>query len=192
MKSYIEVAQFVKSRIKESRYIHSLGVKEVAVTLAKRFGVSEDAAAICAIYHDAYRYSADSNTALFLESNGVELEEEEKEDIVLLHGPLAAFYMRRDVGEDTPDEYIKAVRFHTLGSVSMGALGAIIYIADFTEPGRKHLTEENREFIFSSYSLEEMIIRIMDMQRAYFDKEGIKSAKVSDELYEYIKSGGKL
>lgn len=192
MKSYTEVAQFVKSRIKESRYIHSLGVKEVAVALAKRFGVSEDSASICAIYHDAYRYSADSNTALFLESNGVELEEEEKEDIVLLHGPLAAFYMRRDVGEDTPDEYIKAVRFHTLGSVSMGALGAIIYIADFTEPGRKHLTEEDREFIFSSYSLEEMIIRIMDMQRAYFDKEGIKSAKVSDELYEYIKSGGKL
>lgn len=91
-----------------------------------------------------------------------------------------------------PDEYIKAVRFHTLGSVSMGALGAIIYIADFTEPGRKHLTEEYREFIFSSSTLEEMIIRIMDMQRAYFDKEGIKSAKVSDELYEYIKRGGKL
>ncbi len=192
MKSYTEVAQFVKSRIKESRYIHSLGVKEVAAALAKRFGVSEDAAAICGIYHDSYRYSADSNTALFLESKGVELEEEEKEDIVLLHGPLAAFYMRQDVGEDTPEEYIKAVRFHTLGSVSMGVLGAIIYIADFTEPGRKHLNEEDREFIFSSSTLEEMIIRIMDMQRAYFDKEGIKSAKVSDELYEYIKSGGKL
>ena len=39
---------------------------------------------------------------------------------------------------------------------------------------------------------EGMIIRIMDMQRAYFSREGIKEAAVSSELYDYIAAGGRL
>ena len=37
-----------------------------------------------------------------------------------------------------------------------------------------------------------MIIVIMDAQRKYFEKEGIKEAEVSTELYDYIKQGGRL
>lgn len=192
MKSYIELYDFVKSRLKESRFIHSVGVEETALKLARRFCLDEFGAKICGIYHDAYRYDADENTAEFLEAHSINLDKEERENIVLLHGPLAAFHMKSDVGEDTPDSYIKAVRHHTLGSKDMGRLGAIIYIADYLEPGRKHLNDDDRAYLLAPDSLEEIIIRIMDMQNVYFKREGIKSAEVSDELYDYIKSGGIL
>ncbi len=192
MKSYIELYDFVKSRLKESRFIHSVGVADTAAALARRFDIPELDARICGIYHDAYRYDADENTAAFLEVNGIGLFEEERENIVLLHGPLAAFHMRSDVGDDTPDSFIRAVRHHTLGSKDMGRLGAVLYIADYLEPGRKHLGDDDRLYLLSPDSLEEIIIRIMDMQNDYFKREGIKSAEVSDELYDYIKSGGIL
>ena len=48
------------------------------------------------------------------------------------------------------------------------------------------------QHILSAETLEGMIIRIMDMQRAYFRREGIKEAAVSSELYDYIAAGGRL
>ena len=74
----------------------------------------------------------------------------------------------------------------------MGPYGAILYIADYAEKGRKHLDDNERQHILSQATLEDMIIVIMDAQRKYFEKEGIKEAEVSTELYDYIKQGGRL
>ena len=54
------------------------------------------------------------------------------------------------------------------------------------------LDDDDRRRILSGERLEDMIITIMDMQNAYFRREGIKSAAVSDELYGFIRSGGTL
>ena len=108
---------------------------------------------------------------------------------MLLHGALAAIHFDEDAGGEVPFFYKLAVRHHTLGSDGMGVYGAICYIADYTEPGRRHLDDEGRKHILSAPSLEEMIIRIMDMQRIYFNEKGMKEAAVSVRLYDRLKSG---
>lgn len=188
--SYIELYDFVKSRLKESRFIHSAGVADTAAELAMRFSVRAESARYVGIYHDAYRYDADEGTAEMLERSGMVLYKEEIETPMLLHGPLAAFHMREDCGNDIPESYLIAVRHHTLGSKDMGRLGAVLYISDYIEPGRKHLSAEDRSYILAPDSLEEITIRIMDMQAQYFKREAIKSAEVSEELYSYLKNGG--
>jgi len=50
----------------------------------------------------------------------------------LLHGPAAAERLAGQVD----DEILGAVRCHTVGSPSFGALGRALYLADFLEPGR--------------------------------------------------------
>ena len=70
--------------------------------------------------------------------------------------------------------------------------GAVVYIADYAEKGRKHLDDEERRAILSCGSLEEMVIMIMDMQRPYFQSKGIREAGVSVELYDFLKAGGRL
>lgn len=188
---YIDLCAKVRAMIKPSRFKHSENVASVASSLARRFSIDPDSASYCGIYHDAYRYSCDDRTVAFCIDNGWDVYPEERENPMLLHGALAAINFPNDAG-DIPYSYRLAVRHHTLGSKDMGRLGAIIYIADYIEPDRKHLTDADRNQILSSETLEDMVISIMDMQRAYFDSVNIKEAEVSRELYDFLKRGGKL
>ena len=178
--------------IKEKRFVHSLGVVEVSRMLAERFGLSSDDAAYIGIYHDAYRYQADGTAPAYCRAHGVEVFPEEEKEPMLLHGALAAIHFPQDAEGDVPEYFQTAVRHHTLGHKEMGRYGAVLYIADYMEPGRKHLDDDDRRRILSGERLEDMIITIMDMQGEYFRREGIKSAAVSDELYRFIKDGGTL
>ena len=189
---YTELEAKVRSMIKPKRFIHSKGVASVSAELARRFGLSAADAEYIGIYHDAYRYSADSSSPAFCRAHGIEVFPEEDADPMLLHGALAAIHFDEDAQGRVPDYFRTAVRHHTLGSPDMGPYGAVVYIADYIEPGRKHLTDWDREHILSADTLEGMIIRIMDMQRSYFQREGIKEAAVSSRLYDFIKAGGRL
>lgn len=186
--SYTELESKVCLMIKRKRFDHSLGVAYVSSELAKRFGLSVEDARYIGIYHDAYRYAFDGTSPDYCRAHGVEVFPEEEANVMLLHGALAAIHFPEDAG-DVPEYFQRAVRHHTLGHVEMGLYGAVLYIADYTEPGRKHLTDKDREEIFSSDSLEEMIIKIMDAQRAYFESNGTVEAAVSVELYNALKSG---
>ena len=186
--SYTELEDKVFRLIKQKRFDHSLGVAYVSVELARRFGLSEDDARYIGIYHDAYRYACDSSSPDYCRAHGVEVFPEEESNVMLLHGALAAIHFPEDAG-DVPEYFQRAVRHHTLGHVEMGLYGAVLYIADYTEPGRKHLTDKDREHIFSSDTLEGMIIKIMDAQRAYFNSNGTTEAEVSVQLYKALKEG---
>lgn len=54
--------------------------------------------------------------------------------IALLHGPAAAARAAHE-GEDDA-EVLAAVRWHTTGAPTWGAIGDALYAADFLEPGR--------------------------------------------------------
>ena len=190
--SYTELENKVRSMIKPSRFVHSLGVVEMSRLLASRFSLDPDKAAYIGIYHDAYRYSCDDATPEYCREHGIEVFPEEEKNPMLLHGALAAIHFPEDAEGNVPEYYRTAVRHHTLGHIEMGPYGAVLYIADYAEKGRKHLTDEDRAFILSQPSLEAMIIVIMDAQREYFIKEGIEEAMVSRDLYDWIKKGGRL
>ncbi len=186
---YTELEQFVKNRLPEKRYIHSLGVVEMSIALADRFGLSVSDSASIGIFHDAYRYDCDETTPQFCRLHGLEVFPEEEKDPMLLHGALAAIHFD-EVNGDVPDFWKVAVRHHTLGHKEMGRYGAVLYISDYAEKGRKHLSEAERELILSQSSLEKMVMLIMDMQRSYFVRKGIKEADVSIKLYTFLSEGG--
>lgn len=190
--SYTELENKVRLMIKDKRFQHSLGVVSVSRMLAERYGLSADDAAYIGIYHDSYRYSCTEATPSFCIANGIEVFPEEEANPMLLHGALAAIHFPHDAEGSVPEYFKVAVRHHTLGHRNMGKYGAILYIADYIEPGRKHLDDDDRRRILSGERLEDMIISIMDMQGEYFDRECIRSAAVSLELYDFIKSGGEL
>ena len=189
---YTELEAKVKGMIKETRFRHSLGVAAVSRTLASRFALDPDDAAYIGIYHDAYRYSCSAATPGYCREHGIDVFPEEDKDPMLLHGALAAIHFPEDAGGSIPESFRIAVRHHTLGHRDMGRYGAVLYIADYVEPGRKHLDDDDRKRILSANRLEDMVITIMDMQQEYFSREGIQSAGVSLELYRYIKNGGEL
>ena len=186
---YTELDRFVRNRLPEKRYIHSLGVVEMSEELAARFSLSVTDAASIGIFHDAYRYDCDAGTPLFCREHGIEVFPEEERDPMLLHGALAAVHFDEVAGK-VPESWKIAVRHHTLGHRDMGKYGAVVYIADYAEKGRKHLDDAERERILSKPTLEAMVIHIMEMQRLYFRSKGIEEAGVSLELYSFLKDGG--
>jgi HD superfamily phosphohydrolase YqeK len=58
----------------------------------------------------------------------------------LLHAPAAAILLERDGVDD--EEFLLAVRFHSVGHRDFGDLGTYLYLADFLEPGRKARARE--------------------------------------------------
>lgn len=54
----------------------------------------------------------------------------------MLHGPAAAARLREEGVDDDP--LLLAIAWHTLGHPGFDTLGKALYLADFTEPGRKY------------------------------------------------------
>lgn len=178
--------------IKPARFIHSLGVAGTAAVLASRFGVSVEDALLAGIYHDAYRYSANEESVHLIEDAGFVLDDAERREPMLLHGALAALNFERDAEEEIDDALKDAVRFHTLGSPRMGRLGGIVYIADYMEPGRRHLTDSDRREILSCSTIEDMVLDIISREKPYLESSGDGLAEVTKELYSFLGNGGKL
>jgi len=55
MLSLDDMKKELEKRLKKSRYVHSLGVMETSVALAKRFGVDVEKAAVAGLLHDCGR-----------------------------------------------------------------------------------------------------------------------------------------
>ncbi|GBR73353.1 hypothetical protein NO1_0750 [Candidatus Termititenax aidoneus] len=55
---------------------------------------------------------------------------------MLLHSPLGAALAREEFGVSDP-KILNAIHYHTLGRARMGRLEKIIYVADYSEPGRR-------------------------------------------------------
>jgi HD superfamily phosphohydrolase YqeK len=54
----------------------------------------------------------------------------------MLHGPAAAARLEAEGVADAP--LLTAIRWHTLGHPDFDRLGKALYLADFTEPGRRY------------------------------------------------------
>lgn len=129
-----EALKIVKKQLTEHRYVHTIGVMETAITLAKRFGSDPVKAEIAAIFHDyaKFRPKAEMENIIIKEGMPALLLSYNSE---LWHAPVGAFLVEKEVGI-TDVEILNAIRYHTSGRPHMTLLEKIIYVADYIEPGR--------------------------------------------------------
>ncbi|MDR1604987.1 MAG: bis(5'-nucleosyl)-tetraphosphatase (symmetrical) YqeK [Gracilibacteraceae bacterium] len=117
------------------RLRHTLGVARMAVALARRHGLDEAAAEVAALAHDMMKGMPPAEQIAAARAQGLLLWPEDEAMPQVLHGRLAAAWLRREYA-DLPAEIAAAVENHTLGRPGMGALEMLIYSADLTEEGR--------------------------------------------------------
>lgn len=190
MLSYTELEKKVKEHLKQSRYTHSLGVESISIDLAKKFSLNIDYAKYMSIFHDYSRYDSTLLDIPFIEQSGFTLIEEERKDPILLHGPLAASLFDNIAEGEVSKELKVAVRHHTLGNKEMGKYGAVLYIADFIEPGREYLSNYKRDEILSLDSLEEMVLEVINESSLLFKDDNLLSP--TEELCTFLLDGGKF
>ncbi|WP_320127930.1 bis(5'-nucleosyl)-tetraphosphatase (symmetrical) YqeK [uncultured Sphaerochaeta sp.] len=188
--NFIALEQEVRSRMSERRYLHSLGTAQTCVNLAQQFNedISLDECYECGLLHDIAREWPDAKLQGYSKEHQLVLEPEEKLIPMLLHGPVAADILKQRYSPSL----CLAVRYHTLGSIYMGRMGLILFIADFLEPGRTHLSGDQRDSLLAKKSLEEVCSGLLDNQDAYFESKGKSSAFTSVALRKFLREGGEL
>ncbi len=128
---YEQARKRLKERLDRKRYEHSLSVSDMAVRLARAYGVDERKARLAGLLHDWDKdYSDDEARArardLGVKANPVVLDSMPR----LLHGPTAALDLAREYPEIGDDV------LHTSAEVGMTDLDMIVYTADAIEPLR--------------------------------------------------------
>ncbi|MGD6940909.1 bis(5'-nucleosyl)-tetraphosphatase (symmetrical) YqeK [Cytobacillus gottheilii] len=125
----------VKEQLSEKRYIHTIGVMETAIELAKKYKADEKKAEIAAIFHDYAKFRPKD------EMKSIIIEQKMPADLLLhhselWHAPVGAYLVKEEAGI-ADEEILDAIRYHTSGREHMTLLDKIIYVADYIEPGRK-------------------------------------------------------
>lgn len=145
------------SRLKQSRYIHSLGVADTAVFLAERFGVNTEKAKLAGLLHDCARQYPNSELAQEARKRNIEVGIVEAAMPLLLHAYIGAQLVREEYGVDDP-EVSQAIYRHTVGGADMTALDKIIYFADMIEPSRDYPGVDELRVLSRTASLDEMVL----------------------------------
>ncbi len=165
-----KIKEELKNSLSHKRYIHSLGVEETAIKLARIYNESIEKASIAGLIHD-----------LAKDFSNVELLHYAKDfDILhndifsfhpsLLHGMVGAELAKRKF-HIKDEEILDAIRFHTTGKRDMSILEKIIYLADYIEPNRSFpKVEELRKVAF--LNLDEGVLKALDHTIHYIVQKG--------------------
>jgi nicotinate-nucleotide adenylyltransferase len=129
--------ELLRSRLRETRFQHSLNVADAAVMLAKKFGADEDKAYLAGLLHDITKNESDENQLQIMESGGIILSKTQRANPKLWHAMSGMVYLR-DVLGITDEEVLGAVRWHTTGKAGMTLLEKVVFIADYISAERDY------------------------------------------------------
>ena len=152
-----EMRRLLQSRLKKSRFAHSIGVADTAVKLAKRFGVDTEKAYIAGLLHDCAREFENAQLPAEAIKRGIEIGEVEERMPLLLHSYIGAM-MIKDVYDVDDPEISQAIWRHTVGGRNMTDLDKIIYFADMIEPHRDYPGVDHLRELAETASLDEMLL----------------------------------
>ena len=131
-----DITEFVKARLSAKRFKHVQGVMEVAKILAMKHEVNEADAYEAALVHDIAK---EQNTG---QLKRILMVKEEYEYLAysnkIWHAPVGAIVAFETLGIADPD-ILNAIKYHTTGRAEMSDLEKVIFVADYTEPGRTYV-----------------------------------------------------
>ncbi len=144
-------------------YRHGRSVERTAYVLARKYGVDAEKAALAGLIHDYGKLYSREELLRLAREHGLLLHPLMEQEPALLHAPVGAWLLERDLGLHD-EEVLEAVRQHTTGGAQMSMLSRIVYLADFIEPGRRFKgVEEVREVAFHCKELEKALLAAVEM-----------------------------
>jgi len=114
---------------------HTRGCAETAAKLARRLGLDEDKAVTVSYLHDIAKPFSKDRQAVMARELGMSEAEIDSYPPAVLHGPLAALIVRKELGiEDA--EIAQAIAAHSTGCAGMSGIGRVVFVADYIEESR--------------------------------------------------------
>lgn len=181
-----EIRNSLKEVLSNKRYLHSVGVEEVACDMALLHGYDMEKAKFAGILHDCAKYLSDEQLLEECIKYRLPVTDIERKCPSLLHAKVGAVYAR--VKYDIQDEQIiSAIHYHTTGRPAMSLLEKIIYTADYIEPYREALPRimEIRKMAYTDIdrAVEMVAENVMD----HLQKSGGDFDALTMETYHYYR-----
>jgi predicted HD superfamily hydrolase involved in NAD metabolism len=128
-----EAERLLAARLSPKRLAHAHRVAAEAVSLARRFGVSESDAELAGLLHDYCRDASAEDILTAARRHHIAVGPvEARRPVGLLHGRVAAAELAGHIAPPVA----QAIARHTVGCAGMSDLDKVIYLADFCEPDR--------------------------------------------------------
>lgn len=129
-----ELVERLNEQLTTSRFEHVLRVEQTAIKLAKQYDVSVEKASIAGLVHDYAKQRPDSDFIAAINEYHLDPELLNYGNAIW-HGVVGWLFVKTELQIDDFD-ILKAVEYHTVGHQYMNKLAQIVYMADYTEPGR--------------------------------------------------------
>jgi predicted HD superfamily hydrolase involved in NAD metabolism len=183
-----DAESYARERLSDKRYAHTLRVAETAERLAKLHGLDPERARLAGLLHDTAREVGKEELLRVAEEDGLPIGDFEREQPILLHGPVAAKLAREDLGVED-GEILDAVRVHTTGKPGMGPLALALFVADKIEPGREQPgVEDLREL--ASVSLHRAARAALEDSISYNERRDRPAHPKSRQTLEWLRGSG--
>lgn len=175
-----KVQERLRDKLPEKRFLHTVGVRYMAESLAMRYDVDMNRAGMAGVLHDCAKYMPGKKMLEKCQKHHIKVSEVERENLQLLHAKLGVYFAEHKYGITDP-EILSAIRWHTTGKAGMTTLEQIIFLADYIEPHRRMipgLTEVRRQ---AFVNLEDAVYMTLKNTVEYLESQSEgKDAKLFD------------
>lgn len=155
-----EIQKYIKQRLSEKRYYHSLCVMERSEEIAKMYNNTEiENVKKIGIAHDVAKEMTDVEKIKYVKENDIEIDEIERQNTGLLHAKIGADISKKVFG--FTNEMAEAIENHTTGNINMNMYSKILFIADRTSKERKLDNKEEIEKLLDE-DIDKAILFILD------------------------------
>ncbi|TYB95679.1 MAG: HD domain-containing protein [Kosmotoga sp.] len=152
--SYSLLKDLLREIVSKERLQHIMGTTELAESLSMVYKTNGNYVKMASLGHDLFRDIDPVRLLLMFRGYGKRENEFEQKKPVLLHGKVAALYLKRQF--DVQEAVFDAIYWHVSGHKKLNRIGKILMIAD--------IAEENRTFPIS-HDIRKMAFE--NLNRAY-------------------------
>lgn len=182
-----EIIGDLRTRLKRTRFEHTMGVAETAAELARLNGLPGGRAYVAGLIHDCAKNLTDGELLDMAERAGA--DGDEVRCMQVLHAPVGALVARERYGINDPG-VLSAVRRHTVGGPGMSLLDIIIYLADFIEPGRRPFAGLDAVRDMARRDVRRAAVMCAESTRDYQLSQGAAVHPVTELMISEIRHGG--
>lgn len=186
----------VAKRETAERYRHTLGVEEEAAALGALFLPNKVTdLRVAALLHDVTKCLGKEEQIALARENGIDLTPELMASPQVLHGLTAARLIPRDFPDYATSEIVHAVEVHTTGAPDMSLFDKLIFVADYTEPGRKqNVCQQTRKQMWEQLHgggdkrriLDATVFRILKDTLQYLRESNRPAVSLTESAYRFL------
>ena len=184
--SVAEIKNDLQRVLKETRYVHTLGVARTAKDMAEAFDINPNQAYLAGLLHDCAKHFSNEQLIETCVKNNIMISKYEKNAPYLLHGKVGAYIAgKKYYIEDR--QVLNAVKWHTTGRPDMTKLEQIIFCADYIEPSRS--VQPNLSYLrqIAMKDLDLLTYHILKDTLNYLQNKNQLIDSFTKEAYEFYK-----